>query len=278
MKLTKFVLPYPVLGINGAFDDNCVVDSKMTLETTQENFIFHIILKMDDDIIKHLINEKKASFSCEIDCVKTYYRKVLFSSITEFQVQIPRISLVGRVQLFFSVVVIQPIEKYKNPNFNQRFYGGYSFDLMKGDLLSFLGDISMNADIKYNELKAIGSLVEVKKDTKTNYTYSEFSGDKIRIFLPIDEFNNFNYSNNKRFADITHASIVQCALISALYQFANHKNTLWAETLLTRIKLDSKLKKFENLEDLDDKQISKLVNILLDNANRRMFSTIKVLS
>ncbi len=274
MKLTKFMLPYPVLGINGAFNDHCDVDNNMTLETTQDNFIFHVKLKIDDETIKSLINETKASFSCEIDCSKTYYREVFFSNKAEFQVQIPRVSLVGSVHLFFSVVAIKQIEKYKNPDFNQRFYEGYSFNLQKGDLLSYLGETSINADIKYNELKAIGSIIEIKKDTKTKYTYSDFSYEKIRIFLPIDEFNNFINSNNKHFADITHASIVQCALVSALYQIKSYKNTLWALTLSTRIKSDEKLKKFENIEDLDDKQISELVSILLDNANKRMFSTI----
>ena len=147
MKLTKFMLPYPVLGINGAFNDHCDVDNNMTLETTQDNFIFHVKLKIDDETIKSLIKETKASFSCEIDCSKTYYREVFFSNESEFQVQIPRVSLVGNVHLFFSVVAIKQIEKYKNPCFNQRFYEGYSFNLQKGNLLSYLGETSINADI-----------------------------------------------------------------------------------------------------------------------------------
>lgn len=277
MKLTKFVMPYPVLGIDGAFEEQCVANSTMTFETTLTTFVFHIHLEMDDEIIMSLIADKKASFSCEVDCAKTYYREVFLPAEKDFVVEIERTSLVGNVQFFFSVVATQTIEGYKNPNYNQRFYSGYKFNLQKGHLLSYLGERTFNADIKYDELKAIGSIVEVKEDPQEKFTHFDFTGEKIRIFLPTDEFNNFNRSNNPALADITHASIVQCGLISALYAFKQHKNTLWAKTLIMRVKTDTKLKPFENLEELDGLQISQLVDVLLDNANKRMFATIETL-
>ena len=76
MKLTKFVMPYPVLGIEGAFEEHCVVNSTMTFETTMTKFIFHIHLQMDDEMILTLIGNDKALFSCEVDCAKTFYREV----------------------------------------------------------------------------------------------------------------------------------------------------------------------------------------------------------
>lgn len=247
----------------------------MTFETTLDNFIFHIHLTMDDDHILKLIKDDKAVFACEVDCPKTYYRKIFESKELEFQIQINRTTLVGNVQFFFSVVATTNIEGYKNPNSNQRYYSGYVFNLQKGHMLAYMGEQNFNADIKYDELKALGSIVEVKKDAHENYTHFDFSSDKIRIFLPEEEFNNFNLTNNHRFADITHASIVQCALFSALYSFKHYKHTLWAQTLDMRVKTDTKLKQFENIEELDDLQICKFVDLLLGNANKRMFESIK---
>ncbi len=274
MKLTKFVMPYPVLGIEGAFRDGCVVNSRMTFETTLTTFIFHVQLQMDDEMIMELIQKGQASFSCEVDCAKTYYRKIFLSKDKKFVIELDRTSLVGNVQFFFSVVATTAIENYKNPNNNQRFYRGYSFNLQKGHLLSYLGEHSFNADIKYDELKAIGSIVEVKEDPKEKYTHFDFTGEKIRIFLPKEEFANFIRSNNHLLADITHASIVQCGLISALYSFKSHQKNLWAQTLVMRVKTDPKLKPFEHLDELDGLQISQLVDALLENANKRMFATI----
>ena len=277
MKMTKFMMPYPVLGIDGAFEDHCAVGSTMTFETTLTNYVFHIHLQMDDEMILSLINIGKAAFACEVDCVKTYYHDVFLTKEKDFVVEIPCTSLLGKVEFFFSVVALSTIEGYKNPNNNQRYYSGYKFNLQKGHLLSFLGERTFNADIKYDELRSLGSIVEVKEDLQEKFTHFDFSGDKIRIFLPTEEFANFSRSNNNLLADITHASIVQCGLISALYAFKNHSNTLWAKTLVMRVKTDQKLKQFENLEDLDGLQISQLVDALLDNANKRMFITIDAL-
>lgn len=277
MKLTNFVIPYPILGIDGAFKDDCVVGSEMSLETQQSKFVFHIKFQIEDDMILSLIKEGKASFCCEVDCARTYYRMVFLPTDKNFVIEIDRTALVGNVQFFFSVVAIKNIECYKNPNNNQHFYSGYSFNLQKGHLLAYLGERTFNADIKYDELKAIGSIVEVKEDLQEKYTHFDFSSDKIRIFLPSEEFANFNRSNNHTLADITHASIVQCALISALYSIKENKGTLWAQTLLMRIKTDPKLKEFENLEELEGLQISRLVDALLDNANKRMFAKIDTL-
>ena len=277
MKLTKYVIPYPVLGIEEAFEDGCVAGSTMTFETTPRKFVFHINLNMDDPMIQSLIDEEKAQFSCEIDCQKTYYREAFLNKEKNFIIEIDRTALVGNVQFFFSVVATTAITDYQNPNFNQKFYEGYKFNLQKGHLLSYLGERSFNADIKYDELNAIGSIVEVKEDSKERYTHFDFTTDKIRIFLPSEEFTNFTRSNNSLTADITHASIVQCSLISALYAYKNHTNTLWAQTLQMRVKTDPKLKQFENIEDLDGLQISQLVDYLLENANKRMFSSISKL-
>ena len=274
MKLTKYVMPYPVLGIEGAFSNHCVVNSEMTFETTPDCFVYHIDLQIDDDTILSLIQQQKASFCCEVDCTKTNYRKVFLSGQKTFLIEIPRTSLVGTTSFFFSVVAITKIDNYVNPNFNQKFYSGYRFNLQKGHMLSYFGERNFNADIKYDELKALGSIVEVKEDSKVKYTHYDFSNDKIRIFLPTEEFKNFRKSNNLKLADVTHASIVQCGLISALYSFKTYSSKLWAQTLQIRVKTDSKLKQFENLEELDGLQISQLVNALLDNANKRMFETL----
>lgn len=274
MKLSKYIIPYPVLGIEGAFDDNCKVGSTMTFETTQDNYIFHIHLEIDEEMILDLIDQEKASFSCEVDCARTNYRKIFTTKNKDFDIEIPRTSLVGNVHFFFSIVALREIPNYKNSKSNQKFYQGYKFHLQKGDLLSYLGETRFNADIKYEELKALGSIVEVKEDSKEKYTHYDFSKDKIRIFLPTEEFKDFKRSNNQRLADITHASIVQCGLISALHAFSQYKNTLWAQTLIMRCKIDPNLKDFKSLEDLEGLQISKIVNVLLDNANKRMFSTL----
>jgi hypothetical protein len=272
MKLSDFSIPYPILGINGAFNDNVSIESNLDFEMSTTDYTFKVSLKLDEPAIIELIKDRKASYSCEVDCVKTYYRETFMSHESNFAIAIPRTSLVGSVQFFFSVVVTNEITDYKSDNFNQKFYAGYKFNLTKGHMLAYFGLRTFNANIKYDELNALGSIMEVKVDTNSKFTYYDFGGEKITIFLPQSEYDNFRKSNNHTLSDITHASIVQCALISALSSFKENSNTLWAQTLKIRVQNDKKLEKFTDLGDLTNKEVMEMVSIILDNPNRRMFS------
>ena len=55
MKLTKFMFPYPVLGLEGAFKDVCRAESSMTFETEPESFCFNIEFEIDDLTILSMI-------------------------------------------------------------------------------------------------------------------------------------------------------------------------------------------------------------------------------
>lgn len=278
MKLSDYAIPYPILGVKGAFDDNVIVKSNLSFESKKDDYIFKVDLETDDSLILELIKDGKAHYSCEVDCTTTYYRKAFLSPDPLFEIIIPKVSLVGRVPFFFSVVVTEDIDKYKNDNFNQRFYSGYSFNLSKGHMLAYFGRELFDADIKYNELTALDSIMEVKADDKAKYTYFDFSDAKIRIFLPKADYDNFVRSNNHTYSDITHASIVQCALISALTSYKDYSNTVWARTLNIRAQNESSLRKFADLSSLNNKEIMEMVSIILKNPNQRMFSKLNTLA
>lgn len=278
MKLSNYAIPYPILGIKGAFDDNVLLKSDLRFESKKDDYVFTVELVTDDSQILELIKQGKAQYSCEVDCTSTYYRKAFLSSTPVFDITIPKVSLVGRVPFFFSIVVIEDIDHYKNDNFNQRFYAGYRFNLSKGHMLAYFGQELFDADIKYNELTALDSIMEVKPDEKSNYTYFDFSDAKIRIFLPKTDYDNFVRSNNHTYSDITHASIVQCALISAISSYKDYVNTVWARTLNIRVQNEHNLRKFTDLGSLTNKEIMEMVCIILKNPNQRMFNKLNSLA
>lgn len=271
MKLSNFAIPYPILGINGAFKEDVVCESNLEFESKKEEYVFKVSLSIDDPTILGYIRDGYAQYACEMDCAKTFYRHIYKSSEPSFHLKIPKKMFVGKVQVFLSVVVVKNIAEYQNENFNQRFYAGYRFNLTQGHMLAFFEQRTFNADIKYNELNALGTIMEVKADQKSKFTYFDFGGEMITIFLPQSEFENFMRSNNHTLSDITHASIVQCALISALTSYKEYSNTLWAQTLKARVQNDNKLLRFANLGELSNKEIVEMVSIMMDNPNRRMF-------
>ncbi len=275
MKLSNYVLPYPVLGLEGDFNDSIVSEHSMSLDVDVSTYTFNVIFNVADPDIIRLINDGKAVYSCEVDSPRTFFRKSFEFNSNSFSIPIKRTDLLGKVSFFFSVVTKENIQNYKNSNFEQKYYANYSFNLRKGDLLAYCGEETMNADIKFDELKSLGSLMEVKPDLNKNFTHFDFASDKIRIFLPTDEYNNFRKSNTPVLQDISHASIVQCALISALHSYEKYENTTWAEVLKIRVQNDTALKAFNDLNNLDSAQIAELVSILLENPNKRMFDQLK---
>ena len=278
MKLSNYSIPYPILGIAGAFNDNVLIKKELSFESTKDNYIFKITLTTDDPTLLQLIREGKASYACEIDSPKTFFRETYKSKDPSFSITIPKVSLIGNdVSLFYSIVVNEDITDYKNNNFNQRFYEGYKFNLSKGHMLAYFGRDTFNADIKYEELNALGSIMEVKVDVNSKFTYFDFGSDLITIFLPPSEYDSFRKSNNHTLSDITHASIVQCALISALNAYKENANTLWAQTLNVRVQNDKKLEKFCALGDLTSKEITEMVSVILDNPNKRLFAKLNTL-
>ena len=278
MKLSNYAIPYPVLGIEGMFCNDSEVEYEFAMTPSMDKYTFLIQCTLKDDMILDLVKQGIADFCCEVDCTKTYYRQVFKCDKPTFEVVIPKTSLVGNVQFFFSVVLRKDIKNYKNPHFNQKFYFGYSFNLKAGDMLVYFGERVFNADIKYNELQAIGSILEVLEDTKETYTHYNLESDKIRIFLPTDEYKNFKRSNNKTYSDITHASVVQCALMNALYNYKANKATTWAQTLKLRTQTEPKLAKFQDLEELDCNIVAEMVDTILNNPNKRMFNKLAELN
>lgn len=277
MKLSEYTIPYPILGIEGDFNDQVMSSSAWELGHTGKEYVIRLSFHVDDNGILDLVHKKKACFACEVDCSKTFYRRVFEYPEPSFEISIPKVSLGGNVHLFFSVVVKDDIVDYKNENFNNRFFEGYKFNLSKGHMLAYLGEGTFNADIKYNELNSLGSIVDVKTDIDSSFTYFDFGGDMITIYMPQSEFDDFRKSNNHTFSDFTHASVVQCALISALTSYKENRNTLWAQTLKIRVQSNKDLEKFSELESLSSKEIVELVSLLLDNPNKRMYENISKL-
>ena len=44
MKLSNYTIPYPILGIEGAFNENVLIKKDLSFEATKDNYLFKITL------------------------------------------------------------------------------------------------------------------------------------------------------------------------------------------------------------------------------------------
>ena len=155
-------------------------------------------------------------------------------------------------------------------------YEGYSFKMELGDVLVAFPPTHYDVDIKYDQLQAAGSFMQIREGIGRTVTYFDVSGDKIEILLPTPLYNMYREMIGKdvRFMEIFHSSIVLNALTQALFCYDEYSHTTWARTIKYRVDSDKSLSQY-NLEELEPDQVPQLAQELLKDPYGRMFDRLK---
>lgn len=270
MNLSNVSFPYPVLG---SFDDILPVPDEPKVEIRQDKNMYHFIIHLsyDNADIKKLVDEDYADYVCEVNCERTRYNRCYKGKLLDFQIDIPRRNVAGKIIFSCTITVKKAIKDYINKGFHSDYYG-HTFNMEPGDILGMFAQFYYVADIEYDKLKAVGSFMEIK-ETIDSIPSTNLESDKIELRLPTELFNQ--YKNNPSVsscADILHASLVQNSLIFALCRFSQFENkTKWAEAIRLRIDTEKELEEFKDL-DPEEWEVDKLSHILLGNPYARLFN------
>lgn len=275
MKINDISLPYPVLGISDdvlpLLKKDCVAIDRPTMTAT--SLQFKIRLKQKNKEISKFIRQGRAEYVCEINCTRTFYRECYHQSSPEFDIEIPRKNVSGRIEFDLFVTVKTPIEQYHNSQFNPDYDGVY-FDMEPGDVLVAFPSASYNLDIKYDKLYAAGSFMQIANGGDDNRpTWFNISGDKILIMLPPKMFKEYDerIRVDRDYIEIIHSSIVFNALVFALYHIneQEYDGKQWSESIKYRVKTEPALKGF----DINDSsRVFELAQTLLEDPYQRMFN------
>lgn len=274
MKTNNISFPYPVLGVS---DDilPILAEDCITVKTSRDalNYYFDVELKYDNPDIKKLIEENYAEYTCEIDCIKTLLRVSQPFKEPSFRVTVPRKSVNGRIDFRCYISVKQNIDNYVNSGFNED-YEGATFNLELGDILASFPSFYYDIDIKYDKLQAASSFMVIREGSNEITKY-DFTGNRIEILLPPPLFKIYQNGVGNKFAEIIHSSMAYNALICALYNIDNHKETSWAKTILYRLSTEDELIKYAQ-EDPDGtitiEDIPELATLLLKDPYNRMLN------
>lgn len=271
MNFNNISFPHPVLGVSDDISSRIekIDASNVDIEFTTDVYLISFDFKFDDLELNRLIQEKKAEFICEATCTNTLFREIFISEIPKIVIEIPRKTVKGKVQFKALLVAKQNINSYSNANFNSD-YSGFKFDIEKGEMLAFFGEFSFDADIRYEKLKAVSSFMEIVPSDDMKYTYVDLKKNKIEIQLPLETYNIFQsdfISQEVKFVSVFHSSIVLNALLTALYNFEENKEFLWAKVIDYRLKNE---KQFEKVNFDDKENIPEIAQMLLGNPIKRL--------
>lgn len=270
MKFNDVSFPHPVLGVGDAINSDIEI-VKSEIQSSDDIYEISLRLKQDNDDLTQLLETGKAEFFCEATCSNTLFRKSITSDTNKIKFSIPKKAIKGRVDFLCVLVAKENISNYSNAQ-SHLDYTGYSFDLGKGDILAYFGELYFIADIKYEKLKAVSSFMEIVENSDLTYANIDLKRAKIRIELPTEAYRSYqgdSVSKEPKFAPVFHSSIVLNALLTALYNFENFKedeNCLWAQTINYRLKE----KQFKNLSIEEKENIPEIAQRLLGNPFNRL--------
>lgn len=269
MNLNNVSFPYPVLG---SFDDILPAPEVPEVEIKQDkvNYYFNIHLAYENADIKKLVENDYADYVCEICCDSTRYRRCYKNKHLNFEITIPRKSVAGRINFSCTITVKRAIMDYVNRGFHSDYYG-HTFNMEPGDLLGMFAPFYYVADIKYDELKAVGTFIQIV-ETEDELPSTVLDKDKIELRLPqllYQQYLNNPAVNSK--PDILHASILLNSLIYALCRIEQYEEKKWALAIKLRIDTEPELEEFRD-QAPEDWRVDKLSQILLGKPYERLFN------
>lgn len=272
MKLNDISFPYPVLragcdDVLPQLQEDCI---SIKVNKSPSEYEFVITLKYNNKDIDKLIQEGKAIYSCEIDCIQTVWRESFRSTKPCFRINIPRRNVAGNITFSAYVSVKDYIKGYHNRGFNSD-YGDATFDMEPGDILAGFPIVQHHIDIKYDKLQAAGSFMIIHEDPTKEHVNYDFEHDKIEINLPSDMFKQYQNGIKSNFAELMHASLAFNALTCALYELPSAQDHLqWVQALKYRLQTEQQFKgDFD--EDFSIGDVPAVANKLLRDPYKRLF-------
>lgn len=243
MRPSDTVFPYPVLGdlnaIPGEIPEASVIENIPLKEqiAIPYRWTFQVSIKNKD--ILSLIEEDKAQYMCEVTCTATLMRRCFFSHEPRIEVVIDRRDVNKRVDFTLYVVAKQRISNYSNADATEDYQELAPFDLDVGSPLAIVKSYHWNADLCYEDLTSLRSILQILKNTinpKEEFITLNLEHDYIQILLPAQQYDVFlGKSQIPAFSEIIKSSIVLYALQAALMALPPDPVNRWQRALVAFI-------------------------------------------
>ena len=283
MRANDLNFPFPVLGMPGVMQGDppkvtytSYIPDKNLIQIPYR-WVFDIDVK--NKCILDLIQTGKAQYMCEVTCSATLMRKCIFSATPKIEVVLGRREVNKRVEFSLYVVAKERIADYDNDAANEDYRELAPFDIDVGSPLAVLSSYRWDADLCYEDLTSLRSILQVLKNTSDpsqEYVTLNLEHDYIQILLPSQEYDAFmEKSHTDAFGEVIKSSLILYSLQAALYQFSPELTHRWERAVDTYIKQDSK---FEGLSIENKGDIPLIAAKMLGNPFKRLGGTLTKLT
>jgi hypothetical protein len=259
MKYNNRLYPHPVLGI---LDDiNGIFNCNLSVEADKDYIILKPSFNLSNKDLENLLITGEAKICVHVYCRGTLFRQnyVIHDYVSD-EIRIASTSLNGETEVDFFICSAKENSDYRNSSVNPIF-GLSKFYIEEGDILAYGGKGKFFANKSPEQLKAVSSIMRIKKAKfKNGPFYNEYEDKHIVVNLSEEDFEIYlELKENRNFVNILHASIVVPALMEAVYfigesEASNEfKESEWCKILedsIESIKGNTILEKIQEMLDL----------------------------
>ncbi len=260
MKYNNRLYPHPVLGIMDDVDGE--FSCNLTVESSKEGIIIKPSFQVANQDIEKLVSNGDANICLHLYCRGTLFRQnwVVKDLLSE-EIRIDPNDLNGETEIDIFICSNKKFFNYQNSSFNKVF-NNQEFEIEIGDILAYGGKGKFFANKSPEQLKAVSSIMRIKKGNFKNGPFLNDYDDKyIIVYLSETDYNLYQeFKENKKYINILHTSIVLPSLIQTVFSMENdesgvteYKDSEWYKILdknLNEAKGNSILEKIQNILDL----------------------------
>ncbi len=241
MEIKYKLYPYPVLAEYS--DDYKLGSYEVNIDLTKEgyNIKAHFLAILTSTSLKNLIQQGKAKYVYHMECSQTGFRHVLITDKVDDCYLLSNKLIRGKLQICPFVVAVEDIPAYSSQEFHSD-YQGQAFSIETGCVMAVgrmvTADISKDIDDLAN-MPSIFSIIR-NADATCKQMLVDYSGRKIVIKLPLDDYYSYKSLNNTPQAQpILNALTIVPALTYVLSDIKNlsieerkeNQDNLWYRTI-----------------------------------------------
>ena len=184
--------PYPLLRTTPGDYNQSIFNGEINVKSLPDGYEVTVSFHLENQEMKGLLSEKKASFALEIQCVSTWYRHLELSTSDILVFNIPSTLIHERVDLCPCIVATNSIEDYHSADFAEE-YQGLSFSINSGEVLAIGDRKKFDAIYKNDIIRKSESIVSFKVDERAATMFCEWDYEIIQIHLPPKQYEEYNH-------------------------------------------------------------------------------------
>lgn len=217
MKFSRRSFPHPVVG-NEDDVEGAAFQAAISVHNDRLNYFIKVNIQCSSTTIAKFLKKGDVVYMMHVECGNTLYRSAMEFTEDEHEFMIPGENLNSTVEVNVIAQAKKDIAKYRVDKAHSD-YGDATFPVTAGDILAVSEGSTFDADINFDMLKSMSSIMEIKKlgDAGDAPMAIDLTDEKINIYLSHVDFENYKIiRGHKVLAASLIATLVLPALVEAL--------------------------------------------------------------